>query len=152
MTHFCWATKMTAGNQAVHRRTACAVSQMEDQSSVLGDGKRYPTEPDIFITEPPMIRPDDDPLTWVMLLDQLSEAHTHLGELIAEIERDSQITTPVRWCNWGTSTVTSTDFGMDARSQTETWTNSMRTRTVHFPMTLLLRNQTRRLSARPRSQ
>ena len=40
---------------------------------------------------PSMIRPDDDSLTWVMLLDQLSEAHTHLGELIAEIERDSQI-------------------------------------------------------------
>lgn len=38
-----------------------------------------------------MIRPDDDPLTWVMLLDQLSEAHTHLGELIAEIDRVSQI-------------------------------------------------------------
>ena len=28
----------------MHRRTACAVSQMENQLSVLGDGRRYRTE------------------------------------------------------------------------------------------------------------
>lgn len=34
-----------------------------------------------------MIRRDDDFLTWVMLLDEVCEAHTHLGELISKLER-----------------------------------------------------------------
>lgn len=41
-----WLTRIRQ-NYAVHRRTACTVLEVENQSSVLGDGPRYPTRPDV---------------------------------------------------------------------------------------------------------
>ncbi|QDT03894.1 hypothetical protein K227x_22790 [Rubripirellula lacrimiformis] len=37
-----------AGNQAVNRRTACKVLQMESHLSVPGYGNRYPTDCTLF--------------------------------------------------------------------------------------------------------
>ncbi|WP_047816152.1 hypothetical protein [Rhodopirellula islandica] len=45
-----------------------------------------PQEPD-----PDVIRPDDDPVRWDMLMAQITEAHMHLGQLITEIEDNSAI-------------------------------------------------------------
>ena len=40
--------------------------------------------------DPELIRAEDDLLTWGMILHQLTEAHTHLGQLISDIQTDSQ--------------------------------------------------------------
>ena len=42
-------------------------------------------QPDPFI-----ISAEGDFLTWVMILDQLDEAHVHLGELVRKIHADQQ--------------------------------------------------------------
>ena len=36
-----------------------------------------------------MINRHDNPVQWVLLMDQLEEAHEHLGKLIAEMRADS---------------------------------------------------------------